>query len=128
MRRSPGFPTALGIILASLMLAGCTLLGADRNSDDIINGIGTIRWIKDPSGFYGIISDDNWKLEPVDLPETFRADYMRVLFKVRANPKIASIHSWGTGVEVLKIERLSDDYNNNWTDAGPDPPKTPTNN
>jgi hypothetical protein len=67
---------------------------------------GTITYVDVEGGFYGIVTDDGAKLDPVNLPEEFRQEGLRVRARVQRLEDRVSIHMWGRLVRVLEIERL----------------------
>ena len=67
---------------------------------------GTVRHIDLEGGFYGIEADDGTKLDPVNLPEEFRQDGMRVRVRVEELKDRVSIHMWGKIVRIVEIKRL----------------------
>lgn len=69
-----------------------------------IQGFGTIRYIDFEGGFYGIIGDNQKHYDPINLPELFKQDNLRVEFKARVLPNQNSIHIWGELIYILKIE------------------------
>ncbi len=67
---------------------------------------GTVRHVGVEGGFYGIATDGGTKLDPVNLPDAFRQDGLRVRARVERIPGGVSSHMWGAVVNVLEIERL----------------------
>jgi len=72
-----------------------------------IQGTGTIRYIDLEGGFYGIIGGDQEHYDPLNLPEGYKQDNLRVEFKARLAPNQNSIHMWGKIIYILEIEQLS---------------------
>jgi len=89
-----------GIILISLVVgfSGCT--------EKIIEGTGKIQFNDFEGGFYGIVSDDGKHYDPVNLPDEFKEDALRVSFELVILKKQASIHQWGQIVRIINIEKL----------------------
>ncbi|MCJ7572104.1 MAG: META domain-containing protein [Candidatus Thermoplasmatota archaeon] len=71
-----------------------------------IQGTGTIRYIDLEGGFYGIIGDDQNLYDPINLPEAYKQDNLRVEFKARVSPNQNSIHQWGKIIYILEIKQL----------------------
>jgi len=71
-----------------------------------IQGTGTIRHIDLEGGFYGIIGDDQNLYDPINLPEAYKQDNLRVEFKARVSPNQNSIHQWGKIIYILEIKQL----------------------
>jgi len=71
-----------------------------------IQGIGTIQYIDLEGGFYGIIGDDQEHYDPINLPEVFKQDNLRVEFKARLSPSQYGIHQWGKIIYILEIKQL----------------------
>lgn len=67
---------------------------------------GTVIFIPMEGGFYGLITDDETRYDPINLPERFQKHGMRVRFKVAEKEELASIHMWGTIAELIEIEEL----------------------
>jgi hypothetical protein len=67
---------------------------------------GTILHVPIEGGFYGLIADDGTKYDPTNLPEEYKQNGLRVKFQVNQKKGVASIHMWGTIVEIVKIEKL----------------------
>jgi hypothetical protein len=67
---------------------------------------GTVRHVDLEGGFYGIEADDGTKLDPVNLPEEFRQDGVRVQVQVEELKDRVSTHMWGKIVRIVGIKRL----------------------
>ncbi|RLG67596.1 hypothetical protein DRN93_04250, partial [archaeon] len=62
--------------------------------EEVISANGTIKYIPIKGGFYGIITDEGKKYLPLNLPEEFKKDGLRVWFKAKPR-KVATIQMWG---------------------------------
>ncbi len=67
---------------------------------------GTVRYVDLEGGFYGIETRDGTRLDPVNLPDDFKKDGLRITARVERLKDRISIHMWGTLVRILEIERL----------------------
>ncbi len=67
---------------------------------------GTVRYIDVEGGFYGIVTDDGKKLDPVNLPREFRKDGVRIRARVEPLQDRISIRMWGTPVRIIEFQRL----------------------
>ncbi len=65
--------------------------------------VGTVTYKNIEGGFYAIDADNGRKYDPINLPESFRKDGLRV--KVTARPRIdaMSLHMYGAIIEVVNI-------------------------
>jgi hypothetical protein len=92
-----------GIVsLADLVL----LAHANNDGQAEIDEKGTVRYLGFEGGFFGIVGDDGQHYDPLDMPQQFRVDGLRVQF--RANfTHLVSYHMWGYVVRLVSIERLS---------------------
>jgi len=100
--------------LVLLVAAGCQKGGPDNRQESrsgtadargqVVTG--TVRHIDLEGGFYGLEADDGTKLDPVNLPEEFRQDGMRVWVRVKELKDRVSIHMWGQVVRIVEIKRL----------------------
>lgn len=74
--------------------------------EDIVSGIGTIRFLKLEGGFYGIVSDDGEYYDPVNLNGEFKVNGLRVRFEAAIIHDVLTFHMWGSLVSIRTIERL----------------------
>ena len=74
--------------------------------EESLEQTGTIKYIELEGGFYGISGDDGKNYDPVNLPQQFKEDNIRVRFKFRYSENQVSFHQWGTLIEILEIERI----------------------
>jgi hypothetical protein len=99
---------------ALLVATGCASSEPDRSAgtqsatlgtgSQVVTG--TIRHLDLESGFYGIEADDGTKYDPVNLPQDFRQDGLRVEVRVEELKDRVSIHMWGKVVRIVQIKRL----------------------
>ena len=69
---------------------------------------GTITYLGIEGGFYGIVTDDGQHYDPIDLPDEFKQDGLRIRFTAQERRDQASFHMWGVIVEIKYIEKLED--------------------
>lgn len=67
---------------------------------------GTVKYISLEGGFYGITTDDNKHLDPLNLSKEFQVDGKRIYFKYVVKKEGASFHMWGIIVEIIEIREL----------------------
>ncbi len=75
-------------------------------SEDLIQGLATVRYQDLEGGFWGLIADDGQKYDPLVLDEALQVDGLRVRFSARPDPDRMSTHMWGQIVEILEIEAV----------------------
>jgi hypothetical protein len=68
---------------------------------------GTVTWVPIEGGFFGIVSDDGKRYDPINLPAEFAQDGMRVRFTAKTDPDMASFHMWGTIVSIIDMYPIS---------------------
>jgi len=83
------------VVVISLF-SGCT-------KKDIITGEGEIKYIDLEGGFYGLISSDGSKYDPVNLPDEYKIDGLPVEFELYKIDGAVSIHMWGEIVYINEI-------------------------
>lgn len=91
------------LLLILLLAGGCDVLTSD--SDGIEYAEGTVYYIGLEGGFYGIIATDDRKFDPLNLPEEFRADSLKVSFLYKYADSQVSYHMWGSIIEIVEINR-----------------------
>lgn len=79
-----------------------------EGDDEIRNMIGTIVYNEIEGGFYGIMTDDGKKYNPINLDAPFRKDGLRVRFDANQKKGMVGIHMWGEYVEIIHIETLDE--------------------
>jgi hypothetical protein len=67
---------------------------------------GTVRYIDLEGGFYGIETEEGTRLDPVNLPDDFKKDGLRIKARVEKLADRVSIRMWGALVRILEVERL----------------------
>lgn len=99
--------------LASIVgAAGCEAAGGASPaqppySASIVRFTGTVVWVDLETGFYGLVSDDGRKYEPLGLPETFKRHGLRVQVTGTEEPGMVSVNMWGTMLRVVEIAAVS---------------------
>jgi hypothetical protein len=66
---------------------------------------GTVTYLGFEGGFFGIVGDDGKHYDPVDMPQEFKVDGLRVRFTANFTD-FMSYHMWGYIVRLVSIERL----------------------
>jgi hypothetical protein len=55
-----------------------------RNEENIVVGTGTIEFLDFEGGFYGIISDDGERYDPLNMNQEFQVNGLRVYFEAKS--------------------------------------------
>jgi len=69
--------------------------------------VGTIRYISLEGGFFGIETEKGERYLPLNLPEKFKKDGLKVWFKAKPK-KGTTIQMWGKPVEILEIKVMEE--------------------
>jgi L-ascorbate metabolism protein UlaG (beta-lactamase superfamily) len=93
----------LAALFAREFLAANPASKIEQGDENMISG--TVRYIDIEGGFYGLVADTGEKYDPVNLPEDFRQDGLRVKFAVKEKKGAVSFRMWGKIVEILKIQQ-----------------------
>ena len=67
---------------------------------------GTVRYNDLEGGFYELAADSGERYDPVNLPDEYKKDGLRVRFQIKEKKDMVGIHMRGKIVEVVKIEKL----------------------
>ena len=103
------------IFLCSFILSGCMLQkkGAIGSAgEDMAGKTGTMRYLDFEGGFYGIVADDSEHYDPINLPEEFETDGLRVRFDGKIRDDIFGIHMWGRYIELEYINCIGQGVKN----------------
>jgi len=66
---------------------------------------GTVNYLDLEGGFYGIVDGKN-NYDPIDLPEDFQIDGLRVFVIARISKSQTSFHMWGTIIQIEFIIKI----------------------
>ncbi|OQX55879.1 MAG: hypothetical protein B5M53_03620 [Candidatus Cloacimonas sp. 4484_209] len=102
MKKSSIILLILGILVI-LLLAFLTDRYFQKTSEKVFSANGTIEYISLEGGFYGIVTDEGEKYLPLNLPEEFKKDGLRVWFKAKPK-KVTTNQMWGKPIEILEIK------------------------
>lgn len=94
------------LVFSLLVVAIVALIGCVGGGEDMVSETGTVKYINLEGGFYGIITDDGKQYDPVNLSQEFNEDGLRIRFEAKVRNDMASIHMWGTLIEITRIEKL----------------------
>lgn len=96
---------AVLIFYAIVVLQGCNGTGHDELSSGSTIGISaTVSYISLEGGFWGLVSEDGVKYQPVNLGEEFRKDGLKVELRARVIENTADFRMWGKQIEILEIK------------------------
>ena len=70
---------------------------------DTFNIQGTVVRMVIEGGFFAVKSDDGKTFEPINLPDSFKRDGMKVSVTARIRRDMGSIHMVGDIIEILQI-------------------------
>jgi hypothetical protein len=65
--------------------------------------VGTVTYKNIEGGFYAIDGDDGSKYDPVNLPESFRKDGLKVKVTARLKTDAMSFHMYGSIIDIVNI-------------------------
>ena len=106
--------TRLPYLLLFFILSACChpVSSATENLPEVrpadqIHFTGTVRHQELEGGFFGLVADDGRRFDPVDLPESFRREGLRVQVTGRLLPASIGFHMWGTRISIVQIEEAA---------------------
>ena len=70
---------------------------------DTFEIVGNVTYKNIEGGFYAIDGDNGSKYDPINLPESFRKDGLRVKVTARRKKDAMSLHMYGAIIEVVNI-------------------------
>lgn len=79
--------------------------GPENRGGRIVHFNAEVRWIELEGGFYGLVSNEGERYLPLNLPEAFRRDGLKVEVRGRVE-KVVSFRMWGTALRILEIYEL----------------------
>ena len=97
-------PLIIAFLVAGSFCSGC--LQQQQNNDQVIRGEGTVVLVTDGGGFFGIVTDDGLKYNPLNLEDRYKVNGARVVFTAQLEPEAYTLVRWGMPVRILEIEML----------------------
>ena len=85
-----------------------------KNSEQEISFAAEVKWISLEGGFYGLVAEDGRKFLPLNLPEEFKKDGLKVRIRGKIKKDIVTVYMWGIPLEILEIEILSSVSNSDY--------------
>ena len=67
--------------------------------------VGTVTYVDLEGGFFGILSETGEHFDPINLPEAFQKDGLKVRFWYEEQKSAVGIHMWGRIIKIQKIEK-----------------------
>ena len=92
-------------LLLATVIVGVVLLGCFNEGPEYVTGTGSVVFNSFEGGFYGISDDNGNHWDPGNLPEQYKVDGLRVLFKAIVTDE-TTFHMWGRTVDLVSIRRL----------------------
>lgn len=77
--------------------------GEGPDPEDVVSATGTVRYVDLEGGFYGIVSRDDQRYLPQNLPDSLRHDGRHVRFRGTLQRDVVTIQQWGTPIELIDI-------------------------
>ena len=96
----------VGVNICIVLIIVVSLVVYLNYSNKLIHTTGTITYLDFEGGFFGIIGDDNQHYDPINLPEEFESDGLRVEFTAIQREDLGSFHIWGIVIELIDIQEL----------------------
>lgn len=70
---------------------------------DRIETTGTIVYVSLEGGFYGIVSDNGQKYDPMNLPVDLKKTGLRIAITGCTRQDVSSFRMWGESIEILSV-------------------------
>jgi hypothetical protein len=91
------------ISLVFLLTGACIANFGTSGAQDAISFVGEVRWISIERGFFGLVAEDGKKFFPLNLPQEFKKEGLRVRVKGNIKKGVATVQMWGAPFEIHEI-------------------------
>jgi hypothetical protein len=94
------------ILFISLLFAltgACVSSYSVWGAQDEIRFVGEVRWISLEGGFFGLVAEDGRKFFPLNLPEEFKKEGLKIKVKGKIKKGTVTVQMWGAPFEVREI-------------------------
>ena len=71
--------------------------------EEVFEIVGTVAYKEVEGGFYAIDADDGSKYDPMNLPESFRKDGLKVKVTAYFRQDAISLHMYGSNIDIVDI-------------------------
>jgi hypothetical protein len=92
------------ISLAFLLTGACIANFGTSGAQDEISFVGEVRWISIEGGFFGLVAEDGRKFFPLNVPQEFKKEGLKIRVKGNIKKGIATVQMWGAPFEIREIE------------------------
>jgi len=93
------------ISICLILLLSVGMLTASAGAAETVKFTGTVHYIPLEGGFWGLVTGDGKKYDPLNLAEEYRQEGLAVQVEARVRNR-AGIHMWGAMIEIVDIRRL----------------------
>lgn len=103
---------ALGAAVVMALLTACAGGSEDAGADagpqggEVVESSGTVVWRTVEGGVWVIEADNGTTYNPIDLPEDYQVDGLRVHFEGQLRTDMMGIHMVGPLIEITSIREL----------------------
>ena len=90
-----------------LLFCSCCTGASERHSPEdpaLFTFEAHVEYVDLEGGFYGLVTADGRRFDPIHLPDEFRQDGIKVRVKARKPEPTVGFHMWGQKIEILTIE------------------------
>jgi hypothetical protein len=94
------------VVIALALIVAFLLQSCMVENEDAVKSTGTVVFLSFEGGFYGIKGDDGKNYDPTNLPQELQKEGTRVRFEAKELTGRASVHMWGTIVELVTIQKI----------------------
>lgn len=106
--KNMNFPGKISILFITSLLFICSCMSGESNiNENVIEFSGVVKYVELEGGFWGIITTENVKYEPVNLEHNYRKDGLEVSGELKIIEDSATIRMWGKPVEILEIRKTN---------------------
>jgi hypothetical protein len=96
----------LVVLVILTVMATVHLILSNQRSSETISFEGTVKHIPLEGGFYGIVSSQGNKFDPVNLAPPYQLDELRVRVRAMPQPEKVSFHMWGKIIKIVDIQKM----------------------
>ena len=95
------------VAVLAISLIASPIVAACSRGTKVLTFEGAVNYVALEDGFYGLVSDDGRKYDPVNLEPEYRVHGLRVRVKAMPAAVRENIHQWGTLVEIVEIREYT---------------------
>lgn len=85
------------------IISACSMIDGSKENKSFQ---GTVKYVELEGGFYGIVTENGEKYDPLNLPENYQEDGLQVRVEYEFADEQVGFHMWGKIIKITDIQKI----------------------